>query len=85
MKCIMSVKGTKNTEVGVIKRVLDKDADSEVKSGYWKYISKSEYKKLKNVDKSSEKINTGNDVKNDKKSTLNKNTKRKTGQKSSKN
>lgn len=85
MKCIMSVKGTKNTQVGVIKRVDDKDADSEVKSGYWKYIPKSEYKKLKNVEKSSKKINTDNDVEIEKKSSIKKNTKTKPKQKSSKN
>ncbi len=44
MKCIQSIKSTKNTEVGVIKRINDKEAESEVKSGYWKYIPKSEWK-----------------------------------------
>jgi len=44
MKCIESIKSTKNVEVGTIKRVNDKDADSEVKSGYWKFVPKSEYK-----------------------------------------
>ena len=44
MKCIKSIKSTKNVEVGTIKRVREKEADSEVKSGYWKYIPKSEYK-----------------------------------------
>jgi hypothetical protein len=54
MKCVKSIKSTKNVEVGTIKRINDRDADSEVKSGYWKYIPKSEYKsvtrKPKNVE-----------------------------------
>lgn len=44
MKCIKSIKGSKNTEIGVIKRIIDSEAESMVKSGYWKYIPKSEYK-----------------------------------------
>ena len=44
MKCIKSIKKTKTTEVGVVKRVDDIDAESSVKSGYWKYVPKSEYK-----------------------------------------
>ena len=47
MKCIKSIKSTKNTEIGVIKRINDKEADSEVKSGYWKYVPKSEWKSEK--------------------------------------
>jgi hypothetical protein len=45
MKCIMSIKQSKNTEIGTIKRINDVDADSNVKSGYWKYVPKSEWKK----------------------------------------
>jgi hypothetical protein len=44
MKCIQSIKATKHVEVGEIKRVSDKEADSEVKGGYWKYIPKNEWK-----------------------------------------
>jgi hypothetical protein len=44
MKCIESIKATKHVEVGEIKRVSDKEADSEVKGGYWKYIPKNEWK-----------------------------------------
>jgi hypothetical protein len=54
MKCIKSIKSRKNVELGAIKRVDEKEAESEVKSGYWKYIPKSEYKlstrKQKNVE-----------------------------------
>ena len=46
MKCIKAVKATKNTEVGTIARVNDADAETKVKSGYWKYIPKSEWKAL---------------------------------------
>lgn len=46
MKTIKSIKSTKNVEVGTIKRVSEKEADSEVRGGYWKYIPKSEYKSL---------------------------------------
>ncbi len=47
MKCIQSIRATKNTEVGVIKRITNKDAESEVKGGYWKYVPKSEWKSSK--------------------------------------
>jgi hypothetical protein len=47
MKTIKSIKATKNVEVGTIKRIGEKEADSEVKGGYWKYVPKSEYKSLK--------------------------------------
>jgi hypothetical protein len=44
MKCIKSIKLSKKVELGTTKRVGEKEAESEVKSGYWKYIPKSEYK-----------------------------------------
>ena len=50
MKTIKSVRATKNIEVGTIKRVGEKEADSEVRSGYWKYVPKSEYKGEKKVE-----------------------------------
>lgn len=45
MKCIQSVTQTKNLELGTIKRVEDVDAEVNVKSGLWKYVPKSEWKK----------------------------------------
>ena len=54
MKCIQSVKKTKNIEVGEIRRVSDKEADSEVKGGYWKYVPKSEWKSSIGKSKSNE-------------------------------
>ena len=46
MKCIQAIKQSKGVEVGTIIRIDDKDADFKVKEGYWKYIPKSEWKKL---------------------------------------
>jgi hypothetical protein len=44
MKCIKSIKPTKNTEVGQIVRIDDIDAESKVKTGYWAYVAKSEWR-----------------------------------------
>jgi hypothetical protein len=44
MKCIKSIKPTKNTEIGQIVRIDDVEAESKVKTGYWSYISKTEWK-----------------------------------------
>lgn len=44
MKCIKAIKGTKQTEIGEIKRVDNEEADLKVSSGYWKFIPKSEWK-----------------------------------------
>jgi hypothetical protein len=47
MKCIKSIKATKNTEVGVIVRIDEFEAENKVKTGYWAYAPKSEYKAWK--------------------------------------
>ena len=44
MKCIKSIKPTKNTEVGQIVRIDDIEAESKVRTGYWAYVAKSEWK-----------------------------------------
>ena len=44
MKCIKSIKATKNTEVGHIVRIDDVEAEAKVKTGYWAYVPKSEWK-----------------------------------------
>ena len=44
MKCIKSIKATKNTEIGHITRIDDIDAEAKVKTGYWAYVPKSEWK-----------------------------------------
>lgn len=47
MKCIKSIKPTKNTEIGVLTKITDLEAELKVKSGYWAYAPKSEYKTWK--------------------------------------
>jgi len=54
MKTIKLVRATKGIEVGTIKRVGEKEADSEVRGGYWKYVPKSEYKGEKKVEEPKE-------------------------------
>lgn len=44
MKCIKSIKALKNTEIGEILRIDDVEAESKVRTGYWSYISKTEWK-----------------------------------------
>ena len=48
MKCIKSVVSTKTVEEGHIIRIDDVEAEVRVKTGIWKYVSKSEYKKYLN-------------------------------------
>jgi len=58
MKCIKAIKATKNTEVGTIARLGDADAETKVKSGYWQYIPKSEWKALTKPKTETEKTTT---------------------------
>jgi hypothetical protein len=44
MKCIKAIKASKTIEAGTIQRVDDVEAEARVKSNYWIYISKSEWK-----------------------------------------
>jgi hypothetical protein len=44
MKCIKSVKQTKQISLGEIIRVTDEDAIEKVKGGFWVYAPKSEWK-----------------------------------------
>ena len=46
MKCIKAIKSSKKIEAGTIKRVDDVEAEARVRSTYWQYISKAEYKKV---------------------------------------
>ena len=46
MKCIKSVRATKQHKIGEIKRVSDKEAESATRDGYWQYVAKSEWKSL---------------------------------------
>lgn len=45
MKCIKSIKPSKNTEVGTILRVENEESELKVLTGYWEYTSKSNWKK----------------------------------------
>ncbi len=47
MKCIKSIKATKNTEVGVFMRTNEIEAENKVKTGYWAYAPKTDYKMWK--------------------------------------
>jgi len=44
MKCIKAIRATKYSEVGDIKRVTDVEANEKVDTGYWSFVSKSEWK-----------------------------------------
>lgn len=44
MKCVKSVKSLKNYEIGEIIRITDNEADEKVRTGYWTFTSKSEWK-----------------------------------------
>ena len=48
MKCIKSIRATKEVEVGEIKRVDDKTAHSMVGIS-WKYVSKTEWKSSRGI------------------------------------
>jgi hypothetical protein len=52
MKCIKSIKSATNKEVGSIIRINDTEAHQRVKSGFWVYVPKSEYKALRKPTKS---------------------------------
>jgi hypothetical protein len=56
MKCIKLIKATKNTEIGLITRIDDKEAELKIKSGYWSYIPKSEWKEYKGNSKKTEQV-----------------------------
>jgi len=51
MKCIKSVKQTKQVNLGDIIRTSDEDAMEKVKGGNWVYASKMEWKSLKTTPK----------------------------------
>lgn len=57
MKCIKSIKQTKQVSLGQIIRTSDDDAKEKVKGGYWVYIKKSEWKDVNQI--SNQKDNSG--------------------------
>jgi hypothetical protein len=44
MKCIKVIKQAKSYELGEIRRMDDIDANEKVKTGYWAFCPKSEWK-----------------------------------------
>ena len=44
MKCIKVIKQTKSYELGEIRRMDDLEAEAKVKTGYWAFCPKSEWK-----------------------------------------
>lgn len=47
MKCIKVIKKTNSNELGTIRRVDDKEAETRVKTGNWAFCPKSEWKALR--------------------------------------
>lgn len=62
MKCIKAIKPTKNTEVGTMTRINDVDAELKVKTGFWSYIPKTEYKIRKTTQPKIEVTEIGQDM-----------------------
>ncbi len=48
MKCI---KPAKSYTVGEIRRVNDNEAEERVNNGYWKYVTKTEWRESKGIKK----------------------------------
>ena len=62
MKCIKCIKVAKGYQIDEIRRVADIDADERVKGGYWKFISKSEWKLATRKPKSAQAIEQPTEV-----------------------
>lgn len=71
MKCIKSIKATKNTEVGHITRIDDIEAEAKVKTGYWAYVPKSEWKLATRKPKNEQATDQESSKKNKKKNETN--------------
>jgi hypothetical protein len=61
MKCIKTIKKTNSREIGDVIRTEEKDADAKVKTGFWGYCPKSEWKALTRRVKSVSKKQTEED------------------------
>ena len=46
MKCIKTIKKTNSREIGEVIRIEENEAENKVKTGYWAYCPKSEWKTL---------------------------------------
>lgn len=44
MKCIKTIKKTNSREIGEIIRIEEKEAENKVKTGFWVYCPKSDWK-----------------------------------------
>jgi hypothetical protein len=44
MKCIKTIKKTNSREIGEVIRIEENEAENKVKTGYWTYCPKSEWK-----------------------------------------
>ena len=58
MKCIKCIKVAKSYELDEIRRVNDAEAEERVNGGYWKFISKSEWKLATRKPKTEEVVST---------------------------
>ena len=58
MKCIKAIKSSKSVEVGTVNRVDDTEAETRVKTGYWAYAPKSEWKTYNGKNQKTEKTTT---------------------------
>lgn len=60
MKCIKAIRDSKHYKVGDVIRIKDEDANDKVSTGYFTYVSKSEWKSVTvravDVKKSQEKV-----------------------------
>ena len=57
MKCIKVIKQAKSYELGEIRRMDDIDANEKVKTGYWAFCPKSEWKAVTRKVKVNEVVN----------------------------
>ena len=44
MKCIKTIKKTNSREIGEVIRIEENEAENKVKTGFWAYCPKSEWK-----------------------------------------
>jgi hypothetical protein len=64
MKCIKAIKSLKHSEVGDIVRINNVEAEEKVRTGYWEYTAKSEWKGKLNSNIEKTKTGIDNELKN---------------------
>ncbi len=57
MKCIKCIKVAKGYDLDEVRRMDDIDANEKVKTGYWKFVPKSEWKSVTRKVKVNEVVN----------------------------